>query len=157
MKLAATLVVACVLVFGAAACGSGSSSGSNDSTTVAKKEAGLGVNLQVSNRAQSSLKVTICGDGSCRSVDLQPAQVTSMSASEVTGLINFQNGDRVDFSARNPFIGRPYVEVRSGADGIQTSTLSEFQSVQFSLGAHSFTASRDADTDYKMLKLTVNS
>jgi hypothetical protein len=155
VKLAPALVVAVALALGAVACGSGSSADTKGSTTVARKNAGLGVNLQVVNDTPNPLTITICGDGTCKpQMDLQPAQSVSVSAGEVTGLIGFQSSDKVDFAARNPFLGVPYIELRSSPDRVETFDLSEGETQQVTIDGHTFTASRDPDSDFKMLTLS---
>jgi hypothetical protein len=161
VKLGAALVVAGVLSIGAAACGSGSSSDSAGSASVAKKEAGVkGIGLRVINQGSAGIELQICGDGRCQqSQTLSPGESNAMSAGQVDGSLVFpQNGDRVEFSAGNPFIGEPYIELRSpgGFGGTQSLKLSEGERRTIAFNGYRFDASRESDTgDYKSMTLAV--
>jgi hypothetical protein len=160
MRIGAALLVAGVLSIGASACGSGSSSDTTGSASVAQKEAGArGVSLRVINQSSADITLTICGDGNCRpSQQLQPGESLTMSAGQVDGSIVFpqQNGQPVEFSAGNPFLGAPYIELRSPGGGSQSLALSEGERRTTTFNGHPVVASRESDTgDLKTMTLAV--
>jgi hypothetical protein len=158
-RTAVALLAAGGVLVGLSACGSDSkeSTSAKPSTTGAKKQAGLGVRLDVVNRGRDALAVTICGDGTCRAErPLSPGESTAMAAGSVTGQVAFAGGPGVDFAAENPFIGRPRISLRSPSDSADLQ-LSEGESRTARLSSFDgqLTGSRASDTDYKMLRLEV--
>jgi hypothetical protein len=152
-RTAAALLAAGGLLVGLSACGSDS----KQSTSAAKKKAGLGVQLAVVNQGRDALNVRICGDGTCRAErPLSPGESTVMAAGSVNGRVAFAGNGGVDFAAENPFIGQPRISLRSLSDRVDLQ-LSEGESrtTRLSSFAGQLTGSRASDTDYKMLRLEV--
>ena len=190
MKTGAALVVAGVLLIGPTGCGSSASSDSTGSASVAKKEAGLfasrGTRLAVVNKSGADLEVTICGNGNCKPArTLKVGQSEDMAADDVNGWIRFdQDMDQlepgkqpiqVDFTASNPDVGLPKIELTTSSrlcDLGQVAFRQRFpgdwdsaplkldenaqrQSTRSSLCQYKLVGSRAADSpDYKMLTLT---
>jgi hypothetical protein len=194
MKFAAALVVAGVLSIGAAACGSGSSSDATQSASdVPKKEAGLfssrGTRLAVVNKSRGDLEITICGNGNCKPARvLKYGESEDMAAEDVNGWIRYDEDMdqlepgkqpiQVDFTASNPDVGTPKIELTTSSrlcdlgqvafrqrfpgdwDSAplkleETGRDAQQQSTRSSLCQYKLVGSRDPDTsDYKMLTLT---
>jgi hypothetical protein len=89
--------------------------------------------------------------------ETQPRRGGLRGSKRVTGSIVSADGSRVEFAARNPYIGRPYIDLRSNnSDQSRRVELSEDEVSTVTLNGNVFRASREADTDAsKMLTLSV--
>jgi hypothetical protein len=169
VRTAAVTVGLALLLIGPAACGSGSSSDSAQQTsTAAKKKAGLyrGVRLEVKNASASSTILQLCGDGQCqaRALTLKPGASEAMAASEITGGFSCYSCSQVYFKGVNPSVGAPYVAIQGSdgdghgdAEGWRKLAPDEGASGNVDIQGQSFTVTRRADSpDYKMFELTLN-
>jgi hypothetical protein len=156
-----------VLVIGLAACGSSSS---KQTSTAAKKEAGLyrGVQVTVKNASSSWTGLQLCaagGDckGGVQGGSLKPGESAVLAADEISG--NFSQGTQaslVYFRGVNPSVGAPYISME-GSDGVghgdgnlQKFSPSEGNSNYPTVQGQSFTVTRQADTaDNKVFELTL--
>jgi hypothetical protein len=164
------------LSVGLVACGSGSSSDGEGSTTaVVKKEAGLSSDprVEVANQTPDDLEVTMCKDIELSLNDsdncpvggyLSPGESFNLTLPhQVVGRIGFrttQDFAGVDYRALSPYVGLPGFDLwKSGTDkryeNPQEFRLSVGETQKADIGVHTYAMSRADDTDYKVMKLTV--
>lgn len=117
----------------------------------------MGVLLTVVNRDQESLALTICADRTCRpEVTLQPGESTATAADRVSGNLAPASGGAVGFTAENPFIGLPRIVLDAGSGRVDFDLQEgEIQQARVPGFEGVVTASRQNDTDYKMMTLGV--
>ena len=167
---AGAIIALAGLLGGLSACGSEDSGESaaagaaKPSETVADKQAGLGVALRVANKGADDLRLQLCSvsdttgtPSQCRSYTLGGDQIESLTADGVLGTVELQSGGQppVEFKAVNPFVGSPYVALKWMGDSTKLG-LDEGERAFARMGDFRFVASREADTDFKLLTLEVS-